>query len=110
MTADTRRVMRRHLCFLLVAAASWLVVGAGSAAAATVKAPIPADLQALLARGAQLHIPFAIVQSSSALNAGTGFSDAVSTPVARLSPPELATTTGSGAQAERERLTGGWVY
>ena len=73
-------------------------------------AAIPPDLQALLARSARLHIADEVSETSSVLNDGIGFSDTRSTSQVRLSPLELATTSGSGAQAAHLRLVGGTVY
>jgi len=99
----------RRLCSLLAAVTAIALVGAPAIHAAPGPA-VPPDLQALLTRSAQQHIPYEIVQSSNALDDGAGFSDTTATTEVRLSPPEFATSSGTGAQAVRERLTGGELY
>lgn len=100
----------RRLCSLLAGVTAIVLAVAPAVQAAAPAPPIPPDLQALLARSAQQQIPYEIVQSSNALDVGTGFSDTSATTEVRLSPPELATASGTGAQAMAERLTGGELY
>ncbi len=96
-----------------VAALALAGVPAASAARrapAPAPAAIPADLQALLARSARLHIADEVSETASVLNDGVGFSDTSSTMQVRLSPLELETTSGSGPQAAHLRLVGDTVY
>jgi hypothetical protein len=100
--------MRRLLLLTMVALAACLAPAGGAAARARVA--LPAHLQALLDAGARLHVSDAIVQSTSTVNGGNGFQTSTGTTEARLSPPELAASSGTGAQAVRERLVGGSIY
>jgi hypothetical protein len=99
--------MRRRFPLLLLVLLAGLLGPAAAGAAAAPKRPVlPADLQALLARGAHLNVPYAIIQTANTINGGTGFQSNVSTTQVRLSPPELASSSG----AARERLVGGALY
>ena len=93
-----------------------LALAGAPAASAAHRPPVPApatippDLQGLIARSARLHIADEISQTSSVLNDGVGFLEERSTAQVRLSPLEVATTSGSGAQVAHLRLVGGTVY
>ncbi len=104
--------MHRRLSSLLVGVAALAFVAAPAAAAAASPPPatIPPQLQTLLTRSGQQHIAYVIAQTSSALINATGFSDNIATTEERLTPPELASSSGSGAQVTRVRLTGGFLY
>jgi len=103
--------MCRRFALLLIMLAAWLAGPAAGGASAAARHPaLPADLQALLAHAAQLRIPYVIVQSSNTVNGESGFSSTIATTEARLSPPELAASSGVGSQAIHERLVGGAVY
>src|SRR5271167_2287377 len=111
MKVDTESAMCRRFALLLIMLAAWLAGPAAGGASAAARHPaLPADLQALLAHAAQLRIPYVIVQSSNTVNGESGFSSTIATTEARLSPPELAASSGVGSQAIHERLVGGAVY
>jgi hypothetical protein len=104
--------MPRRPSSLLAGVAAVVLAVAPAAAAATSSpaAPIPPGLQALLTLSGRQHIAYEIAQTSSVLNDGSGFSDAIATTEERLQPPELDSTSGSGAQTMRVRFTGGMLY
>ena len=111
--ADTRKTMPGRRRSLLAGLAALVLVAVPAIAHARAKpapATVPRDLQALLVRSARLRIPYEIAQTSVVTNLGSGFGDTMSTTRERLSPPELATTSGSGPTASRLRLVDGTVY